>query len=289
MFRDLSRCRPHRHRFRLLPIGIAVFATLAALRAEELRIVCTTTHLSAIARGIGGEHVTVQSIIPFGMCPGHFELTPKEARNLRTADLILAHGYERFLDDIRHPDSENPLRRIAVSGNWLTPDVQKKAAAAVADHLRTAAPAQASDIRTNLATYLQTVDEAADKHAETAAKLPPTTVLCATMIQGFARHIGFNVAATFPRDEDVSAKKMARLARLARDQNVRMIVDNRQSSGKVGRTLARELDVPLVVFSNFPPDKTGPQACTKTVRENLKKARHALAVPNENQDNPPPQ
>src|SRR6056297_188524 len=64
---------------------------------ERLRVTCTTTALSAVVQAVGGDRMEVQTIIPFGMCPGHFDLTPGEADKLRNADVILCHGFERFL------------------------------------------------------------------------------------------------------------------------------------------------------------------------------------------------
>ena len=94
------------------------FSVVHAQSPSRIETVCTTTQLSAILDAVGGGHFEITTIIPFGMCPGHFDLSPQEARKLIEAPLVFCHGYERFLDDIQFGATDS-IVRIELPENWM--------------------------------------------------------------------------------------------------------------------------------------------------------------------------
>jgi len=78
------------------------------------------------------------------------------------------------------------------------------------------------------------------------------------------------VSAEFQRDDDLSLRNLQDVIQKARKAGARIVVDNRQSSGKAGQTLARQLDLPLVMLSNFPePDSDGHFSYETTLKKNV--------------------
>jgi ABC-type Zn uptake system ZnuABC Zn-binding protein ZnuA len=70
--------------------------------ATTLRVVTTTTVFADIVKQIGGEHVTVDSIIPPGVGPEDYEPKPDDARRLSEAELVVSNGVglDDFLEGI---------------------------------------------------------------------------------------------------------------------------------------------------------------------------------------------
>lgn len=250
--------------------ALALLLPLPWLPAADgpLRVTCTTTHLSCVVRTIGRDHVDVTAIVPFGMCPGHFDLAPREAEALGRADLILAHGFERFLEDVRAGHPTIAVTTVPVPGNWMVPEIHRAGAKAVADLLCASRPGLEDTFRAHLDAYLHDLDALLRQQAPEQARRQGRRVLCSVMNRDLVEALGLDVLAAFPRDEDLSARGLADIVLPARRAGIAMVIDNRQSSGKVGRTLATELGVPLVLLTNFPPDAPGRQGYLAALERN---------------------
>lgn len=247
---------------------VFVFCLSGQAEDDLLHLSCTTSHLACVSQAIGGAHVDVTTIIPFGMCPGHFDLNPREAQALANADLVLCHGFERFLDDVRAAQPEIRITRVAVRGNWMIPEVQKTAARTLTEVLCEQLPAYAAMFRKNHEEYCRKIDVAARGQMQDLTRMKETRVACSSMNQDLVEALGFKVIVAFPRDEDISAKVLVELVTRARSDGVRLVIDNRQSSGKVGRTFAVELGVPVVVLTNFPPENAGAEGYFMALSQN---------------------
>ncbi|NCC53761.1 MAG: hypothetical protein EOM20_21495, partial [Spartobacteria bacterium] len=159
--------------------------SVASVAAEDIpvstgvfSVVCTTTHLGSIIDAVAREDIDAHTIIPFGMCPGHFDLTPGEAQALREADLLLYHGFERFLKGM-----ELGSRAVAVGkqvgGNWMIPSIHMQAVYCVADILSAQRPELAGRMNERAARYVEAVDEAVDVVQARMAPYAGVPVICA--------------------------------------------------------------------------------------------------------------
>jgi len=239
-------------------ISHVLFTSTRLINAQTIRIVCTTTHLSSLAETLAGKTAQVDVIIPWSMCPGHFELKPGEIKKIRHADLILGHGMEKFLSPFGNDKKYPPINMISIPGNWMVPAVQKRVAEYVAEILTDKFPQNAETFQTNLTAYRKQINALETELKPFLKKLQGLPVVCSTMCAELADWMGISVIAKFARDEDMSLRNMQNAIQKGRDGHVRMVIENQQSSGKLGQTLAKELNVPLVVISNFPePDSLG--------------------------------
>lgn len=261
-----------------LPVIIAAFAFGSLCEEERPTVVCTTTLLSAAAQALAGGSLEIATVIPWGMCPGHFEPSPREIENVRSANLILAHGMERFLDAFA-AGGKTPTRiNIKIDDNWLIPRVQVSAAEQIAEVLIETFPGISDTIQTNLAIYKKNIEIAAAELLARAAPLKGAPAVCSSMNKNFAEWLGLAPVAGFPRDEDLSLRDMRDAIRTAKEKKALLVVENRQSSGKTGRTIARELGIPMVTISNFPePDANGRCSYLAALKENAEAIFNALA------------
>ena len=221
--------------------------------ANRLQVMCTTTLLSCIVKAVGGEQIEVDTIVPFGMCPGHFDLTPGEAQKLREADILLYHGCEQFVKGVDLGTRTEAIR-TGVKGNWMIPDIHTQAVQRIVGILADRRPAMTDRLSRRSKEYAQAVCAAGLAVRDRLADCRGLPVVCSNMNRDLADWFGFAVIAEYPRDEDISVKTLHEIISKGRKSGVKLVIDNKQSSGKVGRTIARELDVPFALLSNFPDD-----------------------------------
>ncbi len=219
-------------------------------------VVCTTTHISAVVDVVGGGLFETHTVIPYGMCPGHFDLSPGEARILIEAPLILQHGYEQFLKGIDF-GSKKSLITIGVKGNWMVPDINREAALKVSEILSGILPEHSDTFHATARKYRAETAALGDSLRGLLSAYQDIPVICATMNRDFLEWTGLHVLSDYPRDEDMSIQMMQSVIVEGRKKGVKCVIDNKQSSGKVGQTIAGNLGVPFVVLTNFPDTETG--------------------------------
>lgn len=272
-------------------LALTLCAALAGCAANEepppeenkLRVTCTTTLMSSVVKAVGDDKVDVNVIVPFGMCPGHFDLTPGEADKLRNADMVLYHGFEQFLEGVE-TSRETRMIKAGVHGNWMIPTIHTQAIERIESVLAEATP-EASDFFAKKAdSYSRAVAKEAQRCTKLLKPIQGARVVCAKMNRDLAEWMGLEVVALFPRDEAVSVKALHKILTEGKNQQASLVVDNRQSSGKIGRTIANELDVPFAMLSNFPEAGSpvpGAQPYLAALSNNCSEVVNALKTNNE--------
>jgi zinc transport system substrate-binding protein len=220
----------------------------------RIRIVASTTLIGTIVQSVGGVRFAVTTIAPAGLCPGHFDLKPSDVAAANNARLILNHGWEAWYQSLEKAIIPPGPRRVtlATQGNWMIPELQKQAAVEIAALLAEIDTARADTYRLAAARYQSEVDStAAAVRAMLAGKELPT-VIAADQQTPFLKWLGFRVVATYGRPEDFTAQELTRLARVASDSGVKLVVDNLQSGPDTGKPLADGLGATHVTLTNFP-------------------------------------
>jgi ABC-type Zn uptake system ZnuABC Zn-binding protein ZnuA len=259
----------------LVASGIAAFLSAGA-QPQPLRVVCTTTALEAVIDAVGRNMVEVTSLIPEQSCPGHCDITPSLSRKLGQADLVCCHDFEArsFVDKLirMSGNADLEVKRIAVPGSWMVPDVQIKAAEQVCSLLSKARPQQAALFEHNTREYNKQVglESLRVRRRLEALGLRGCPVVASAMQEEFLRRMGFVVVATYVREGDVSARSFRKVIDASRGRGVLFVVDNLQSGPKIGAPIAAELGAKHVVFSNFPLTFDKKVSYLRTLQGNLK-------------------
>jgi len=241
-----------------LALTFAVTAGLAGgcaqSSARRPRIVASTTLVSTIVQAVAPGRFAVTTIAPAGLCPGHFDLKPSDVAAANNARLILNHGWEAWYPSLEKAIIPPGPRRVTLTtkGNWMIPELQKQAAAEIAALLAELDTARADTYRIAADRYRAEVDSAAVAARSMLAgkELPPA--IASEQQTPFLKWLGFRVVATYGRAEDFTAQELTRLARVASDSGVKLVVDNLQSGPDTGEPLAEALKVNHVTLTNFP-------------------------------------
>jgi len=236
-----------------LLFGVAVLGC-AQSKTGRVPVVASTALIGTIVQAIGGDRFAVTTIAPAGLCPGHFDLKPSDVAVASNARLILNHGWEAWVPSLDKAIVPPGPRKVtlATQGNWMIPEVQKQAAAEIAALLEELDTARADTYRLAVEHYQAGVDSAAAQARASLADKALPAVIASGQQAPFLAWMGFRVVATYGRAEDFTAQEMTRLARVALDSGVGLIVDNLQSGPATGKPLAEALNVRHVTLTNFP-------------------------------------
>lgn len=236
-----------------LLIAVAVFGC-APKKAGPVRIVASTTLIGTIVQSIGGNRFAVTAIAPAGLCPGHFDLKPSDVTAANDARLILNHGWEAWypaLEKAIIPPGP-PRVTLATKWNWMIPEIQKQATSEIAALLAELDTARADTLRLAAENYRAEVDSAGTAARALLAGRELPAIIAARQQAPFLEWLGFRVVATYGRAEDFTAQELTRLARVAQDSGVALIVDNLQSGPDIGKPLAQGFGAKHVTLTNFP-------------------------------------
>ncbi len=252
---------------RWLLFGVAVLGC-AQPKTKRIPVVASTALISTIVQAVGGDRFAVTTIAPAGLCPGHFDLKPSDVTAANNARLILSHGWEAWYPGLEKAIIPPRPRRVTLTtqDNWMIPDVQKRAAAEITALLMELDSARADTYRLAAERYAVDVDSAAAAARTMLAGKTLPVVIAAEQQSPFVAWLGFRVVATYGRAEDFSAQEITRLARVAIDSGVKLIVDNLQSGPDAGKPLAEALKVKHVTLTNFPLEGSYRQALLENAK-----------------------
>lgn len=140
---------------------------------RSIRVVTTTTLLADLAREIGGDHVSVQSLMGPGVDPHLYRASEGDVARMSRADLILFNGLGlegrmgevlARLGDRAHPLAEDiPADRRLHSPDfegsfdphiWMDVSLWQVAARALAEHFAGMDPENADDYRERASDYI---------------------------------------------------------------------------------------------------------------------------------------
>ena len=243
--------------------------------AEKLKLVTTTSLIGKIAQEVGKDKVDVVTIVPGGMCPGHFDVRPGDIKVLSDAQIFLIHGWEPFVKKLLNSVQPRELvvKTLDIQGNWMVPDIQIKAVDSITDILCEIDHKNGRYFRNNAATYkTQILDISREiKQKAKDRKVSDINVVCSEMQEGFVRWFGFNVVATYGRPSELTAKNLRKVIDKARKEGVEIVVDNLQSGRDAGVPIIEEIRGVHVVLTNFPIG-----SYTQSLQENVYKLLKAI-------------
>jgi zinc transport system substrate-binding protein len=262
----------------VLVISLAVGVLLGGCASEnssKVKVVTSTSLIAQIVERVGGDRVSVVNIIPPAQCPGHFDVKPGDIQKLADAKLFIIHNWqgEKFSDDLIASANNKDLTTIPVEmeGNWMTPPVQRDATDKIAAAIAQVDPANSAAYQEAAAAYQAAVTA---KESEVKAKLgqvnlAAVNVLCDEQQTGFVKWTGLNIIATYGRPETFTPQVVKDLVDKGRDGKVTLVIDNMQTGGESGKSLAEQLGAKHIVLSNFPEGYKNTETWEKALDKNI--------------------
>ncbi len=252
-------------KFKLFNIFIAYLVLLmiycAAPEAKRIKITTTTALLGSIVHAIGLEEIDVSTIVPAGMCPGHFDLKAENVKSLSGSRILLSHGWEKWTGKLLAAvDNKPALRIIGVQGNLMVPDNHKQAAEHVTSLLCSLDQQHRIVYTKNYVSYTAAIDSIVKDITDRSKNIKGIKIVCSELQAEFLRWLGLDIVLTYPRAEELTPGMMAEAIKQAKRKQVRLVVDNLQSGSDVGLAIAEEANVEHITLTNFPLGNSYPEA-----------------------------
>jgi zinc transport system substrate-binding protein len=264
----------------LIAVVVAAPVTYAFLTHHSqpaVDIMAGSSLIANIIQDVAGDKLETRTLIPPGVCPGHYDVTPSDITALANSTALFVHDYQQYFTNITGAiqAAENPdltVTVLNVTGNWMVPAVQAEAVDKITEALCQVDPGNAAYYQQRAADREQAILAKGEevKNELQVAGVEGAKVLCADMQVGFVQWAGFDIVATFGRPEDLSLIDEAQLVTEANQAGAVLIIDNLQSgSATLGAAIEQDVEAIPVTISNFPGGLANTQTWEKAIDKNV--------------------
>jgi zinc/manganese transport system substrate-binding protein len=265
-----------------LALGLTLIPVLAqgtpALAEDRIVVVAAENFYGDIARQIGGERVSVISIMNNpDQDPHLFETTPAIVRQLAGAQVVILNGvnYDPWMDKLLAAApraSRTVISAAQLTGRkagenphlWYDPVTMPAVATAFAEALAKTDSAHAPDYAARLKTVLASLERIAQRVAQLKVKHAGTVVTATEPVFGpMAQALGLTMRnerfqLAMMNDTEPSARDVAAFERDLKERKVKVLIYNSQVSEKLTerlRDIAAKSKVPVIgVTETMPPN-----------------------------------
>ncbi|OIP93983.1 MAG: hypothetical protein CO013_05810 [Syntrophobacterales bacterium CG_4_8_14_3_um_filter_58_8] len=220
-------------------------------------IVASDTILSGmIASLLPPSRYSIESILPSGQCPGHYDVKLSDIEKTKKADLIVLFRGMPFMDKAGLGGRAQILMD-AGGRNWMAPDSYIYGLGVLAGGLSNHFPEDKDEIMRRKEAAIRKVNAGAKSLVENIRRtgISGKAIIASSMQKEPLVWMGFRVVGEYGRPEAISAREIVRLSKIGREQQATAVVDNLQSGPDTGKGIAESLGVPHVVLTNFPSEK----------------------------------
>jgi len=263
---------------------LSILFTLLSCAQQPADIMAGSSLITNIIQDVADGKVETRTLIPPGVCPGHYDVKPSDIVALANSKALFIHNYQENFQNITGlieaaENSDLIITVLNVTGNWMTPPVQAEAVDKIAQALGEIDPENAAYYQENAAERAGDILAHGDvvKDRLEDAGVEGVKVICAEMQQGFVRWAGFNVVATFGRPEDLTPAQVGQLIVEAQEAGVALVIDNLQSgSTTLGASMEQDIEAIPVTISNFPGGLENTETWEKAIDKNVDLLLEAL-------------
>ncbi len=249
---------------------------------EPPPLAVTTSYLEAVVRDLLGEEVPVLLLAEPGTCPGHFDLRPRQAQALQRCRALLRFDFQKSLDErLAGKAPGGPfVVEVTARGGLGMPATYLAACRQVADRLVALGWVDSHHATLRLeaiAARRQALERQLTRQAA-EADLAGLPVLASEHQREFCEWLGLRVAGTFRAADAAGIRAVEAALRAGQTGAVRGVIANRPEGTQAAEALAARLQVPVVVFDNFPAHRGGTARFDQMLTDNVRALR-ALARP----------
>jgi ABC-type Zn uptake system ZnuABC Zn-binding protein ZnuA len=235
-------------------------------------VAVTNSYLQAAVYDLCGD-LEVMCLAPPGMCPGHFDISPAQVRQLRDCRMLLLFDFQQKVEANLARLKDNGLKTHLVTGpaGLCVPDSYLAVCREVAQWLSDEYPERAADIAQRLTAVEERLN---DLGTESQASVQQAGIVGAEILVSnhqieFARWLGLLPVATFLGSDIETVSNIDHCLQQAAGHDVRFVVANLQEGTSLAKALAERLGAEAVVFSNFPQEVTDSEGFDALVRSNV--------------------
>jgi zinc transport system substrate-binding protein len=240
-------------------------------------IVAGSSLITNIIQDVADGKLEPRTLIPPGMCPGHYDVKPSDIEALANSKALFIHDYQENFKNVTGliEAAENPdliIKVINVKGNWMAPPVQAEAVDRIAQALGEIDGKNSAYYQEKAAGRAQAIlangEEVKNRLLE--AGVEGVKVICADMQAGFVEWAGFDTVAIYGRPEDLSVAEVEKLVVEAKEAGVALVIDNLQSGATAAsEAMAQDIGAIQVTISNYPGGFEDTETWEKAIDKNV--------------------
>lgn len=236
---------------------ISSFTITASSEENTTKIVCTNSILADYTSNIVEDNVSIEYIMPSGVCPAYYDTTPSDVDKITDADIIISFGspfMEPWLSDLLEYNSNYSLIECKNMGEWNIPSGARTYVEHITEEISNILKKQNTTIKSNAESYLSQINE----KAETLKNLIQTKgyenekIISMSWQKDFLEWLGLNVTYTYGPPQGLSAQDQLEVINASNSEDISVIIDNLQSGTDFGGRVASESGASHVIFTNFP-------------------------------------
>lgn len=289
----------------LFIIGSAAFFSNQNIKQAKPQIAASFYPLAEIAEEIGKEKVSVTTLIPIGMEPHDFNPDPKDRVNLQKSKIFIYNGagfepwITRVLPDLKNIELINASKEIelipiASQKNknekntlydphfWLDPTLMIKIVNAVSLKLVETYPENKSFYENNAAKYNEKLLNLDSEFREGISSCKKKEIITSHAAFSYlAARYGFTqIPIAGISEEEPSVLRIAEIARLAKEKNIKYIFFETLANPGLSKTIAKETGAETLVLNPVEgltlEEKQQGKNYVSIMRENLANLKLAL-------------
>ena len=263
---------------------LPILFTLLSCAQPSTDIMAGSSLIADIIQDIADGKLTAYTLIPPGLCPGHYDVKPSDVERLANSEVLIIHNWQQNMKNISDlvEAADNPdlvIKVIDVPDMPMVPQIQAETTDKVAQALGEIDPENDAYYQEKATERTQAIlakgEEVQDKLQ--AANVSGINVLCVEYQAGFAEWAGFNVTDTYGRPEDLSVADVEELVVEAKEAGVALVIDNLQSGATSNSdAMAEDIGAIQVTISNFPGGFENTETWEKAIDKNADLLLEAL-------------
>ncbi len=265
--------------------------SLAQERRDGLNIVVTIPVLADFARNIGGDLISVKSIITGLENPHTYEPRGSDVKAIARADLFVrvGLGLETWADKLVRNSGNSRLIQVNASRSctvinnnphvWMDIENAGRMVIAIMEGMVRADPDNAGVYRRNSGLYIDRLSALDKKTRKALSPLSGEAVVTAVpAFTYFLKRYGIEEAATIISvpGKEPSARHLRRVITLMRKRGIRIILTVPQFPPRIPHLVAEETGAAVVVATQLPGSLPGTDTYIEMVQEDVRRILKAI-------------
>jgi zinc transport system substrate-binding protein len=237
-------------------------------REKKISVVATFYPLEEFARAVGGDVVSVKSIVSIGVEPHDYEPTPRDIASIYQSDVFLLNGagLDAWAEKIRPELEKRGVKVLQMSEVisffsadvvtdphfWLDPVWAQRELEGIRDVLTARDPARAEIYARNAEHYLAELDDLDMAYQVGLRQCALHTIVTSHNAFAYlAKRYGFEVifASGLSKEAEVSPRALSEIVKKMRSLDLHYVFFETLANPRVAETLAQESGARTLIFN----------------------------------------
>ena len=222
-------------------------------------IAVANSYLKAVIEDLCGNQQPILSLVPPGMCPGHFDISPSKVNQLCNCKILFAFAFQQNIEKAipRIKDKGLKMCCIAPPQGLCIPDTYLAIVKQVVVTLSTEKPSQQTYYEQRLVEIENRMKNLSRELLQQIeqSKLKNSNVIVSQHQAEFVKWLGLNPVSVFSGRDTMTPAQINHNLREADLSKVNFIIANKQEGTEFAEAFTEHLKTSLIVFSNFPDEK----------------------------------